>query len=88
MTFPSGNTKDENDAFFNNYGAVSSGSGQYVNRVYFGTTKSPAAKGTIRGQQINISTTVDNTLSINEAKKSSISTKESYLLSICFQATR
>jgi len=69
MTSPVGNAKDENDAFFNNYGGNAGATGGYANKVYFGTTKSPAAKGVIRGQKVDITTDIDQTMSITEAKR-------------------
>lgn len=57
------------ETFFNNYGNTATATGGYANKVYFGTTKSPAAKGTIRGQKVDITTDVDKTLSITEAKR-------------------
>ena len=57
------------ETFFNNYGNTAAATGGYANKVYFGTTKSSAAKGTIRGQKVDITTDVDKTLSITEAKR-------------------
>lgn len=57
------------DTFFNNYGNTATAAGGYVNKVYFGTVKSPAAKGVIRGQKVDITTDIDQTMSITEAKR-------------------
>jgi hypothetical protein len=57
------------DTFFNNYGNTATAAGGYANKVYFGTTKSPAAKGVIRGQKVDITTDIDQTMSITEAKR-------------------
>jgi hypothetical protein len=57
------------DEFFNKNGNTTTATGGYANKVYFGTTKSTTAKGVIRGQKINITSDVDKTLSIPEAKR-------------------
>ena len=75
MTFPSGNTKDENDAFFNNYNSSGANSGQYVNRVYFGVSQPKQVQMKRSGQTITVPGG-DDTKTVAEAKRQYLTDEE------------